>query len=71
MENVPRSNTKCSYWQAAVIQQEGKQFKHIAGGTGVPHTHSQSDLRDPVHERVQLGVTYEVCGGNGELGLHV
>lgn len=35
------------------------------------HSRSQSDLRDPVHERVQLGVTYEVSGDNEELGLHV
>lgn len=71
MENVPCSSTKWSYWQAAVIQQEGEQFKHVAGGARLCHTHSQSDLRDPVQDRVQLGVTYEVSGDNGELGLHV
>lgn len=64
MENVPCSSTKWSYWQAAVIQQE---FKQIAGGTRLCHARSQSDLRDPVQERVQLGVTYEVSGDNGEL----
>lgn len=61
MENVACWSTKWSYWQAAVIQRDREQFKHTAAaGWGGCHSHSPSDPRDLVQERVLLRVTYEV-----------
>lgn len=69
MQNVTCWSAKWSYWQAAVIQRDREQFKHTAAGeVGVGrgcHSHSPSDPRDLVQDRVLLRVTYEVSAITG------
>lgn len=52
------------YWQVAVVQQEGEQYKHTAWGSLLCHSHSLSDFWVLVQESIQLGITYEVSGDN-------